>query len=220
MERYGLEIVDDHIVARIGERRVLVDTGAPQSIGSGTLRLLGEHFALRPGWIGFDTGQLSALIGARVDALIGTDILRHLRFVIDRPKGEVVFHPGPLPLEGTRVTVDTDLGVPLVEFECAGRTERAFLDTGAKLSYLDTTRAAVPAGSAHDYYPGFGVFATDIYRASIGFAGRTRDVLSGRLPELLQMALRMAGTEWILGADVFRDTAIGFDLGHGEVVVG
>ncbi len=221
MEQYPLEIVDEHLVAVIGDRNVLLDTGAPQSIGQGTLELLGERHVLRPGWLGFDIPQLKRSVGTRIDALLGSDLLGRVRFLVDRPGRKVAFSHDPLPLAGTVVPVDSQLGVPVVEFGLGGRTARAFLDTGARLSYVGPAAADVgrAAGEASDYYPGFGDFTTAVFRVPIEFAGRVLEVTCGTLPDILQMALRMAGTEWILGADLFRQGPVGFDLIDGRLVV-
>jgi hypothetical protein len=222
VEEYPLEIVDDHLVARIGDRNVLIDTGAPQSIGTGSLALLGEEYRLLPGWLGFDIPQLTRLVGTRIDALLGSDLLGRIRFLVDRPAGRVVFAREPLELRGTIVPVDALLGVPIVEFRIGERVARAFLDTGARLSYVgpEATSAGRPAGKATDYYPGFGEFTTEVFRIPIEIAGRVLEITCGTLPELLQMALRMAGTEWILGSELFRDGPVGFDMVDGRLVFG
>lgn len=221
MEEYPLEIVDDQLVARIAGRNVLVDTGAPQSVGHGTLTLLGREFRLRPGWLGFGIPQLVRLVGVKIDALLGTDVLGCTRLLIDRPAHRVAFSDDPLDIAGTVVPVDSLVGVPIVGFTVAGRPARGFLDTGARLSYVDpeATVTGERLGVATDYYPGFGEFATDVFRLPVEFAGRMREITCGLLPELLRSALRLAGTEWVLGSDLFRDTTVAIDMVDGRLVV-
>jgi hypothetical protein len=221
METYLLEFHDDHPIARIGGRRCLIDTGSPVSIGEQPVWLLGAQRPLQREVMGLTLAGLSEMVGTPLDALVGADVLHAGPFLVDWNHGTIAFSRAPIPFEGTAVPTRRVLGIPIVTFRCAGEAVSGFLDSGAKLSYMPAERTAgLPSdGEAEDFYPGFGRFTTNTFRATLELGGFPFEARFGVLPDMLVMTLGLAGVSWILGSDVFKRFRVLVDLSASRVAV-
>jgi hypothetical protein len=81
-ERYPLETASGHPIAVINGVHALIDTGSPLSFGR-PFTLLGKDHRPQPGFGPIDVTRISQLIGARVDVLLGTDILANQSLLLD-----------------------------------------------------------------------------------------------------------------------------------------
>ena len=98
-----------------------------------------------------------------------------------------MFSHGSLGCDGVSLRTPLQLDVPTAEVRIGARHGIAFLDTGARLSYMDP--AAVtgrPVGREKDFLPMFGEFETDVYEAEIELAGLQLRARFGLLPTPLQ----------------------------------
>jgi hypothetical protein len=216
--RTKLNLVDGHVLTEIDGHSVLLDTGSPGSFGSvPEITLLGRRFEIEPSYMGLTVDVLRQHVSSPVDVLVGTDVLRDFVFRIDPDGGFVEWSREPLrPAEG-RVPVMLVMGVPAIDVEVAGRSTRAFLDTGAPLSYIPSDVAAglEEIGSASDFYPGFGSIETPTYRVELALGGPTFEATVGVLPSLLEFTLGMTGIKAIVGSAIFEHFAVEFALGEG-----
>jgi hypothetical protein len=172
---------------------------------------------------GFDLGRLSDLVGARLDGLVGADVLSQVPFTLDWRSREVTFHETAPEVSGEVVPVTDLLGVPVVEFDVAGYRARGFLDTGAVVSFLgsDAVPLPHPFDHRHEFHPGltgFEEFDTPLWRLPVRL-GRDFVAVFGRPPRALRVGLELAGVPWILGADLWKAFPVLFDLPAGRVVV-
>lgn len=142
MHELGFELLDGHMLLEVGGRRVLLDTGAPQSFGGGLLALpwrdgpveLPEtHDGLTVGQAREEIAAAAGVAMERVafDAFLGCDLLAGMRLVIDWAVGRLA--AGPAAPE--RPVNDRRFGLPLAVVRIGHRAVPAFLDTGARLSY-------------------------------------------------------------------------------------
>lgn len=124
------------------------------------------------------------------------------------------------PPEDGFVALPTDsfMGIPVVSISVNGRDVKAFVDTGAKISYLNPDLlAGLPVEeTVHDFYPGVGEFDVDVSSASCVLNGLPLKARFGRLPVLLQMTLMMGGVDGILGHDLLDAYDVSID--HGRTV--
>ena len=124
------------------------------------------------------------------------------------------------PPEDGFVALPTDsfMGIPVVSISVNGRDVKAFVDTGAKISYLNPDLlAGLPVEeTVHDFYPGVGEFDVDVSSASCVLNGLPLKARFGRLPVLLQMTLMMGGVDGILGHGLLDAYDISID--HGRTV--
>ncbi|MDW7730386.1 MAG: hypothetical protein SCJ94_10340 [Bacillota bacterium] len=205
-EVYSLSVYDRHLILDMNGLKVLLGSGVSTSFGSKPLVLLAQKRLLASNFIGTDAATISKYIGTRVDCVIGGDILKDLYFNIDLNKEEASFSATPQDQRGEVLPVTLVLNVPVVEIDLIGRPVRLFLDTGAKVSYLHSKlfKNYPEANLESDYYPGLEPFDVQTYKVPIKIAAINISVNFGHLPELLEVALLMAGCSGILGHDLFR----------------
>jgi hypothetical protein len=72
-----------------------------------------------PGFGPIDVSRTPHLIGARVDLLLGTDILAQSPFLLDWQNGCATFSREEIPFHGRRLLTTTRFGVPCLEFALA-----------------------------------------------------------------------------------------------------
>ena len=222
MNEYSIEIVDNHIICLMDEKRVLLDTGAPNSISDGSsLSVLGNNHSFSRSFMGFSIDELSRLVGTEINILLGGDVLKNLNFFVDWDRKTLLFSSTAIEHKGARVPLDFFMNIPIVLLYVDGTNLRAFLDTGAKLSYLnpDLTAGHNLLGRTSDFYPGIGQFDTDIYEVPVMLANHPFTVIAGHLPTLLQMPLMRANTQGILGNDIFKYFNVCFNFQVEELIL-
>lgn len=220
---WPLEVHDGHLIADIGGTLALVDTGSPLSFGrGGPLSIPGRKHILKPGLGIITADQIGGFIGTPIDCLVGGDIFQGRVLALDFRCMEITLESRGTSPGGERVPMRMFLNVPVVPFEMRGRTHQAFLDTGAKVSFLDPELLAglEPAGVLDDFLPTLGPFRTDLYKVTLGFGGMEFNLTAGKLPEQIRTAVSASGVPNILGTDVMRLLGrITFDYRNGEVVL-
>jgi len=208
---YKYDLVDGHIIVRDGASRLLIDTGAPSSVGeASSLAFAGETRSVAQDYMGVTPAFLGSKIGSPVHALIGADILNRFDVTIDPSQSVVTLNEGEEHLIGEPIPLDDFMGIPIVLASIGGQTIRVFFDTGAKLSYLapEITAAFPRDGAEQDFYPGLGSFQTDTFTVPISVGSEQFVLRVGVLPELLQMALMKADTGGILGTAVLESHSV------------
>jgi hypothetical protein len=123
-------------------------------------------------------------------------------------------------MPGNDLPVEQLMGTPVLKFRFPNGQMRALFDTGAKFCYAPRTAVAdlEPVNHVKDFHVLTGPFETDIYEIDVEIAAHQFKVTCGALPETLSKLVKgMTGIEWIIGADLLRQGAIGLDLRHNRV---
>ena len=191
----------------------IIGTGSPRSFSEiPTLELDGVLLNLAPTFAGLNAANLTALVGVPVTGLLGIDVLKRFDVIFDLPSSQIIFSSEPFALDGTIVPLQDFQGLPIIEAVIGGHSSRAFLETGAKLSYwADASLVNYPAtGVFEDFYPGIGLFQVDTYRVPVGIGGRNFEIRFGVPTTQVLSMLRMAGVTAILGNEMFQKAKIGF----------
>ena len=191
----------------------IIGTGSPRSFSElPTLEIDGASLNLAPTFAGLSAATLSAFIGLPVTGLLGIDVLKRFDIEFDLPSSQIMFSSNPVAWNGTVVPLQTYQGLPILDADIGGQKTRAFLETGAKLSYwADASLVNYPAtGVFEDFYPGIGLFQVDTYRVPVGIGGRNFDIRFGVPTTQVLSMLRMAGVTAILGNEMFQKAKIGF----------
>ena len=210
---YEYKLVDGHIIVPHDNKQLLIDTGAPSSVGdSSPLAFAGGSYSMQSSYMGISPAALSKSVGTPVNALVGADILNGYDILIDPVAQRFTLTEDELPLAGAAIGLDSFMGIPIVEARVGKDMVRMFFDTGAKLSYLDPERTnAFPSvGTESDFYSGVGDFTTNVYDILIVLATENVILRVGNLPELLQMTLMMANTRGILGTAILQTHKVTF----------
>ena len=219
-QSFRLDLFDNHPLALIDGKRILLGTGSPFSVGNGDrFEIAGQPFRFQ-GQMGVTTDKLSQWMNTEVDGLLGTDVLSRFVLALDWWRGTVAFTPRGSDLVGDDLPVEQMMGTPVLRFKLANGMTKALFDTGAKLCFMP--RSAVAGNAAVDHIRYFhvmtGPFETDVYEVKVEIGGHGFIANCGVLPEALaKLVSRTAGIEWIVGTDLLRQGAIGFDLHHNRV---
>jgi hypothetical protein len=86
---------------------------------------------------GFSVKDISEPIGTELNMVLGGDILRESNFFVDRETKKIKFSATVFDVAGTHVKFEFFSNVPIINFQCGEKVVKAFLDTGAKQSFLN-----------------------------------------------------------------------------------
>ena len=220
---YPCYLVNGHILTEIGAGRLLVDTGASASMSDGeSIELLGHEHRTATSYLGTTISEIEDLVGTRITALLGADVLQNYDVRIDLEKGELELSEADLALPPPIIRIENFHGVPIVPVRVDGRDERFFFDTAAKLSYLHATLAAgwTPAGTDTDFFPGFGEFTVQTGTKQIELGGRARALRFATLPPLLELSLGLAGVRGVLGSALCEGSVVTLSIRRRSVSFG
>lgn len=207
------EIVDGHIVVKSTKGNLLIDTGAPSSVGDdNTVSFAGRNHSVKKDFMGVSPKSLSGHIGTRINALIGADILNQYDMIISPHRRQLLVSDEEQHVEGEELELDEFMGIPIFKASVDKNTIRMFFDTGARLSYLhpDIAQTYPRIGTEQDFSLGIGRFDTETYRVPIALGRETVELVVGVLPQLLQMTLMMANISGVLGTAILSDYLVGF----------
>ncbi len=200
--------------------RAAIVTGTPNSFGRLPLRILGREHRLPVEILGVTAESIGQHLGTTIDAVIGGDLLREFECLIDLGRGKVVFSHGSLGCDGVSLRTPLQLDVPSAEIRLGARHGVAFLDTGARLSYMDPAAVSGrPVGREKDFFPMGGEFETDVYEAEIELAGLRFSARFGLLPRLLQQSMAALGGQWVIGSELLRQFPVLLDLQHHRIML-
>jgi len=191
----------------------IIGTGSPGSFSdTANLELDGVSLTLAPTFRGLNAATLSAFIGLPVTGLLGIDVLKRFDAIFDLPSSQIMLSTEPVALDGTVVPLQDYQGLPIIDAVIGGRSSRAFLETGAKLSYWsDPSLPTYPAaGLCSDFYPGIGRFEVDTFRVPVLIGGMNSELVLGAPTAQVLSLLRMARATGIIGNEIFLKNKIGF----------
>ncbi len=207
MVSFPLQLIDGHAIIESHNYRILIDTGSPKTIHiSTTLDLMGKSFSCLREFGGVSSNRLSALIGSPVTTLLGMDIISQFKVLFDYSNKCIWFSETDMISKGVAIPLVQFSNIPIVELEVFGRSLKFLLDSGAKLSYLETsfTKGLHSQVVASDFYPSYGRFETKIYTLECTVVEATFPVNFGNLPSQMAGILPQANVQGIIGFDLFN----------------
>lgn len=207
MTEFILNNFSNHLLFNCNDKVFLLDTGAPSSVSNDRqIIFLDDNLSVHQNYLGFTVEKLSEFVGTKIDVLLGADTLSNYSTLINASKNKITFSKDKLELNGEQFSFETFMGIPIINFVFNGNHYRAFLDTGAALSYIKSSLVSglISNGNKSDFYPGFGQFTTNTYLATIQVSNKSLNVVFGNLPSILETTLLMAGVDGIIGFDFFN----------------
>lgn len=199
---------------------MLIDTGSPSTIHrNNSLQFMGKTYRTQSEYLGLTLPKLCGLLRKEVSTLIGMDILSEYKISIDYKNRKIVFFNEKVEYDASSLLIENFMGIPVLPIEIQGEPIKCFLDSGARLSYLnsDLTGNMQFAGREKDFYPGIGNFETDCFLANTSIGKESFEVKYGTLPDLLNLTLLMAKVHGILGFDFFRTFKILLDFENNKI---
>lgn len=203
---YRLDMVNGHLIARIENYAVLIDTGIPMSIGDfDQWYFLNQVHDLSESYMGVSTEYISQMVGTKVDIILGSNILRTLNIFIQAREQRVTFGGGNSRYQTEKILLSDFMGVPIANVVIGNTSCDAFIDTGARLSYVAKSLVSsyLSCGVEKDFYPGMGVFETLVYEVPFQIGSKEMTLRCGVLPGLLEKALFVTGKLGIIGTEIF-----------------
>jgi hypothetical protein len=215
MIQFPLILFDGHPIIKSNDDIILIDTGAPNTIHTEESLNFGfKTYSCSIDAMGLTSPKLSELLGMKITTLMGVDILSDYNILIDYKNEIIGFSDQELLIDGNEALLSSFMGIPIVELIVEDQKLNFFLDTGAKLSYLNpsVTNRHDSIGSIRDFYPGVGHFETDCFEIPTRFGESSFNVKYGNLPSILQMTLMLGNTDGIIGFDFFNSFKLVLDL--------
>ena len=220
MTTFQIKLYKGHPIIKDGNNTILIDTGAPSTIHiANSLFFCSDNFSCVTNYMGLTVPKISEMLGTEITTLIGADILSNFKILFDYKNEVVAFSKDETNSPMKETTISSFMGIPIIELKVDNQKLKFFLDTGAKLSYLDSkiTSQHTSIGTDEDFYPGVGKFETECYEILTNFGDKEFNVKYGNLPSLLQMTLMLGGTNGIIGFDFFNNFKVCLDIKNGKI---
>ena len=216
---FDLIFKDDDIIAKIGDRKALIDTGCPFTGSEGApFRLFGEKVSRSARFGGFSLSETSRLMGIKLDLIVGMDVLGRYPWLLDWQGKKITIFRKPQEFGGTVVPAwQSQQGHVLVEFEVGGEKKTAILDTGAPLQFKAVDyNCGDPVRVQEDFSPLISnKFTTPVYRTPIRFSGEQFEAEFGVLPPKLRFYMNFIGVQWVLGGPCLKRHPVYWDTAKG-----
>jgi Ca-activated chloride channel family protein len=218
---YGLKMINGHLFAEIEGLNVLIDSGAPTSASDAAeWYFLHEVYRLPKGYMGVTLDYLSNVTGARVDILMGTDIMRKYHVTLNLSRNRISFSSRSLLRFDTWLPMTIFMGVPSVSLTQNGNPLPMYIDSGARISYVSQNIASkyTPNGIEKDFYPGMGEFETQAFDIPFQLGSLNFTLRCGVLPSMLESALLLTGNYGIVGSELYQKYIV--DLAFPDRAIG
>lgn len=212
---FDLIIHDNHLFFEEHDEIFMIDTGSPVSINSkGSVNLLDFNFSTETNYINLAVDDIAKSINFPFTTLLGNDIISKYKMLISTKSKKITFSNNSLPFAGRLIEMQKRINIPVIDINILGNPHKMFLDSGSKLSYLNSefTKNNVSMGKIIDYYPLKGKFETSVYHLKSSVADIEFFANYGNLTELLQISLKITDAEGILGFDFFKSFDLLFDF--------
>ncbi len=224
----SVTLVSPEFAARVGARlgrtapqvHVRTASGATTVLPSLTLRRLNlgnVRFERVPALL-FDTSELSAHLGVRIDGILGFPFFADTTLTLDYPNEQVALSPVETPalVPGSALTFDPENGIPLVSVHWQDRTLQVLIDSGSdgplnlNPTGLDLTFASGPRPGAS-----VSTLAGERKQAMARLAGEVR-IGEHRLRQpIVDLTDQLSS----LGGEILKHFTLTFDQRHGRVTL-
>ncbi len=222
-----IEIFEGHILLLIDGKRLLIDTGSPQTIydqSSMSFADITHNDISTKIMNAFSIDDINRLLGTKLNGLIGCDVLSKYIIKINPFEKSICFITDENEIEDKEgfKSFNTVLGgIPIIESEINNSDYMLLLDSGAKLSYINPkiTERFESLGLETDFHPHIGNFQTETYSLSTNIYNHKIEVLYGNLPEIFQTQINMINVQGVIGSDLFLNKEIIIDFINNRIKI-
>jgi hypothetical protein len=213
---YPLLFEKGHIFINIDNGLWLIDTGSPASFGkTEILNFCNKQFSVSKNFHTFTADIITQFVGVPCVGLIGADVLNCFDIVFNTTMKTLVVSVDELTIVGESVGLDEMMGIPIVPVEIEGKEYRMIFDTGAQISYfqsstLTQTQQFPSAGVFEDFHLTIGNYRTETNNVSIMLCGIPFTIRCGSLPDSIGATLIAASTEGIVSNEIFHNRIVGY----------
>ena len=205
---------------------ILIDTGSPVTLSNlNQFELMGKTHQCSNQMVGCTFDSIKELLGREIDILLGMDVLRNYRLLVDCQVGHLVLSDESLTIDdATSVALHPSMmnTAVAIEAKVADRSVQLVVDTGAKISYISKKlcEGMESVEEREDFHPYIGTFKTPIYRMTIDINQKQLSTDFGNLPQLYAMTLSMANLDGVIGYDLFAANQVVLDFPSMVMLIG
>lgn len=211
---YPLRLVKGVLVADIAGLSVVIATGSP--ISTGVVEdwfFLDQVHKLSKDTLGVTPAYVGKNIGTHVDILLGMDIMKKFHVTVDLKNKRISFSAdSPVNMFNNkwvgaeRIPFQDLVGTPIIPCLIDGKNVELYLDTGAKLTYLDSmlVKNRTALGIEKDFFYTIGEFETEFYELPVRLGRVQMDLMCGKMPGLMQKLVLGSGKRGVLGTEIFE----------------
>jgi hypothetical protein len=204
-EEFEINYYKNHIIIEINNQLVLIDTGAPMSIGDNfKFKIINDEHIIKNknSWVTIE--NLSKLIGMKLDVLIGMDIIsKYDIHMVSKKKVIRFIKNNTVKFSDNSIKLKTSHNIPYIKLYINEKKYRFVYDTGAPISYIKKELIENKdnyVDEVEDFSPFIGKFNTKIYNFKISISKyKDIEVRFGILPEKLVSMLEMTKTYGVIG---------------------
>ena len=211
LKDYYFNLVNGHIVFG-DENNLILDTGSPFSFHtSGKINLCGEDIPVSTSILGVDTDYLSSNVGARIEGLVGMDIINRYPIMVDVPNGHLIIGDDAVysPTFESFNLGPVAYGLMAIVMLVNNKSVRMVVDTAAPTSYIINESIIADLESEdeiNDFHPFIGNFSSKTYRCDVipVVNEKPYSQLFGFLQNALAKTLSILNVDGIIGMDLFK----------------
>ena len=207
---YSLTQFNDHIIIDNGQS-IVFDTGSPMSFhDSGIIDIGGDSIAVPRSLLGVTSNYLTENIGCELHGLLGMDIITKHPLMIELKSGFMFFDDDDNYGNKFHSIHTNQLGGLIgIEIMINGRFARMFVDSGAKISYINKafTNGLPIQRTADDYSPYIGKFQTSLFCCETHLlVNNCKPYIQeyGTPPQQIEFLLNQYHMDGIIGIELFK----------------
>lgn len=203
---YQVLLQNDHLLIN-DSQRLLIDTGSPTSFHkTGRIELCGKSYNVAKSLMSVTSDYLTKEVGCDLHGIIGMDIMSMQPILFDL-RNKFIYIDDDAIYSTKFPSFILPYDMICVELMVNGCSVRLIVDTGAKISYIDSeiVDGLNSVDTKEDFSPQFGHFSTKIYECTVQYLeGKSISLKFGTPPHLLSTFLSLLHVQGILGLDFFK----------------
>ena len=188
---------------------ILLDTGSPITVSNhSSINIFDHKFDTVDNFSGINLEGLNNHIDEDFNVLLGSDILNNYNYCIDLSDNKLeLIKDVKKDKNLINIPLYFIMNIPVIDIEIDNKRVKAFLDTGAGISYIasEFIEDYESIGRERDFYPSYGNFFTELYKIPTKIKDEEFEIKFGALPKVLESTLLLMGVKVIIGHSFFNN---------------